>query len=178
MEIIAGPMIETRSTRHYLAIGVITPFRGMISVRDRLWAELFAWLDSRDIASSGAAFMRLNVIDMRGPMNIEAGVLTEGPLAGDDRVRPGVFPAGEYASITIRNHTLRAHKVIGDWIDEQGREYDHQSDPAGDRFASRYELNLTDPRSERRKTQWIVQLNFLVRPRQDADGRLSGAHIG
>jgi hypothetical protein len=167
MEIIAGPMIESRPAQPYLAIGVVTPFRGMVSVRDRLWAELFAWLDRHRIASFGSAFMRLNVIDMRGPMDLEVGVLTgDDVLPGDDRVRPGAFPAGEYAALAIRNHTLRAHKVIGDWMDEQGREYDHQPDPAGDRFACRYELNLTDPRAERRKTRWVVQLNFLVRPQR------------
>ena len=162
----AGPLIESRPARHYLAIGVVTPFRGMIKVRDQLWAEVYAWFNSHRVDSSGSAFMRLNVIDMRGPMDIEAGVLTEKALPGDDRVRPGVFPAGEYAALTIREHKIDAHRIIGEWMKAQGREYDRHDVPAGDRFACRYELNITDPRGEPRRKQWVVQLNFLVRPQQ------------
>lgn len=31
-------------------------------------------------------------------------------------------------------------------------------------IASRCELYLTDPRTEKRKTRWIVELAFLTRP--------------
>jgi hypothetical protein len=35
---------------------------------------------------------------------------------------------------------------------------DRVDDPAGDRFAGRYEAYLTDPRTERMKTKWQTEL--------------------
>jgi hypothetical protein len=166
MEIVAGPAIETRKAQPYLGIGTIAPFRGMISVRDKLWAELFAWLSAHRIEATGPAFLRLRVIDMRGAMDIEAGVETKSVLPGDDRVQSGVFPAGEYATLTHRDHSIRANRALIDWTAQQGREFDRKADPAGDRFTCRYELNLTDPRTEPRRKHWNVQLNFLLRPQR------------
>jgi hypothetical protein len=166
MEIIAGPAIEKRAARPYLGIGIVTPFRGMLSVRDRLWAETFEWLDRHGIREFGSAFMRFNVIDMRGSMDMEVGVETPHLLEGDERVRPGQFLAGEYATFAYREHSVPANRTLIQWTAEQGREFDRHDDVGGDRFACRYELNLTDPRTEPRKKRWIVELNFLLRPRQ------------
>jgi hypothetical protein len=168
MEIIAGPAIETRKAQPYLGIGMVTPFRGMLSARDRLWDELFGWLGAHGIDTHGPAFLRLRVIDMRGTMDIEAGVETKTPLRGDARVTSGVFPAGEYATLTYRNHSIQANKALIEWTAGEGREFHRDADPAGDRFACRYELNLTDPRGETRRKAWIVQLNFLLRPQRAA----------
>jgi hypothetical protein len=176
MEVIAGPAIERHAAQPYLAIREIAPFRGMLSVRDRLWAELFAWLEARQVDSSGSVFMRLNVIDMKGSMDIEAGIVTSRLLEGDDRVGAGQFPAGDYATLTYRDHSIRANRLLIDWTAEQGLAFDRSSDPAGDRFACRYELNLTDPRVDNRRTKWLVQLNFLIRPEQGPSAR--GARHG
>ncbi len=168
MELIAGPTIERRPALPYLGIGVVAPFRGMLAVRDRLWTELFAWLDVHGVGQHGPAFMRLNVIDMRGPMDIEVGVLTpEGAPVGE-RVHSGALPAGEYATLSYRDHSIRANVALINWTAGQGREFDSTNDPHGERFACRYELNLTHPRAEPRKKRWIVQLNFLLRPQRAA----------
>ncbi len=165
MEILAGPSIEYREPRPCLAIHQIAPFRGMLAVRDALWAEVFRWLETRGLGAVGQAFLRLNVVDMRGEMDIDAGVVIDKAIAGDDRVRAGVLPGGHYATLTYRNHSIRANGHLIDWIARQPWQIDRSADPRGDRFASRYELNLSDPRRERRRTQWAVQLCFLVRPR-------------
>jgi len=83
VEVIAGPMIETRLAEHYVGIRTITPFRGMLGVRDKLMAELFGWLDQQKL-EMGDAFLRLHVIDMKGPMDIEVGATVSEPIAGDD----------------------------------------------------------------------------------------------
>jgi hypothetical protein len=167
MEILAGPAIERRAARTSLGIRAVAPFRGMLAVRDALWAELFTWLGPRGSAGAGPAFLRLNVIDMRGAMDIEAGIITDAEIEGDARVRPGLLPGGEYATLTYRNHSMRANKQLIEWTTGQHRQFDRSDDPAGDRFACRYELNVSDPRREPPKTQWVVQLNFLLRPRQE-----------
>ncbi|WP_238431961.1 GyrI-like domain-containing protein [Streptomyces cavernae] len=162
MEIIEGPQIVTRPETPYVGIRIVTPFRGLFAVRDKLMAELYAWLDKRDVTDVGNTFFRLHVIDMNGPMDVELGVITKERLDGDDHVRTGALPAGRYASLTYVNHARRANHLLVTWIRDNGMTADRWDEPTGDHFACRYEAYLTDPRSERMKTKWQVELNIRV----------------
>jgi hypothetical protein len=157
MEIIDGPSVVTRPSRYGLGLRTVTPFRGMFAVRDELMASLYAWFDERGLAA-GPVYFRLHVIDMSGPMDIEVGILTNGPASGDARVRPTVLPAGRYATLVYVNHGRRANGMLLDWVAAEGLELDRSDDPAGDRFGCRYEAYLTDPRTERMKTRWQIEL--------------------
>jgi effector-binding domain-containing protein len=162
MEIIDGPAVVERPSQHTLGIRLTTPFRGMLGVRDQLLDELFGWLDGHQLADAGDSFLRLNVIDMDGPMDLEVGVITGSRYDGDDRVHPGEFPAGRYAALTYQNHARRANKTLLDWVSSEGLELDRHDEPEGDAFACRYEVYRTDPRSQPRKTQWVVELNLRL----------------
>lgn len=163
MDLLEPPRVVERPRQDYLGIRVITPFRGMLNTRNNLLDELDTWLGRQGIEDVGPFFLRLHVIDMSGPMDLEVGVVTPTPLAGDDRVRPAVLPAGNYATLTYRNHSIRANRALIDWSAENNITFDRQDVPEGDHFACRYEAFLTDPRTELRKTKWEVQLNFLTR---------------
>jgi effector-binding domain-containing protein len=162
VEIVDGPKIVSKPACHYVGIRVVTPFRGMFAVRDKLMEELHAWLDERDTHDRGHTFFRLHVIDMEGPMDIELGVITKEPVTGDDRVHADVLPAGDYASLTYVNHARRANRMLLEWVRDNGIKLDRWDEPAGDHFACRYEAYLTDPRSERMKTKWQVDLSILI----------------
>jgi effector-binding domain-containing protein len=162
MELIEPPRVEQRPELPYVGIRVVTPFRGMLKVRDELLSELYGWLDGRGVTATGPFFLRLHVVDMEGPMDIEVGAVTPDPPPGDARVRAGVLPAGPYATLTYRDHARRANGALIEWVRANGVEFDRSDDPAGDRFACRYEAYLTDPRTEPRKTKWEVQLNIRV----------------
>jgi effector-binding domain-containing protein len=164
MEMIEPPRIEQRRERTYVGIRLVTPFRGMLKVRDDLLAELYEWLDGRGHEAVGPFFFRLHVVDMSGPMDIEVGVVTPDRLRGDARVRAGVLPAGPYATLTYRNHARQANQALIDWVRANRIAFDRKDDPAGERFACRYEAYLTDPRTQPRKTLWQVELNIRVRP--------------
>lgn len=162
MQIVQPPRVEQRAEKAYVGIRVVTPFRGMLRARDELLAELYKWLASHDFKPAGPFFLRLHVIDMEGPMDIEVGVVTSRELGGDDRVRPGVLPAGGYATLTYVDHARRANKALIDWASENGVAFDRWDEPSGDAFACRYEAYITDPRREPRKTKWEVELNIKV----------------
>jgi effector-binding domain-containing protein len=157
VEILDGPAVADLPDRHCAGIRTVTPFRGMFAVRDALMAELYSWLDRRGVAF-GLTFFRLHVVDMAGDMDVEVGVITERPVAGDDRVGAGVLPAGRYATLTYVNHGRRANGALLDWVGAQGLTLDRATGPAGDRFGCRYEAYLTDPRTERMKTRWQIRL--------------------
>ena len=115
MDLLEPPRVVERPEADYLGIRVVTPFRGMLSVRNELIDELSAWLVQEGVDDVGLFFLRLHVIDMNGPMDLEVGVTTPGPLTGDARVRPDVLPAGRYVTLTYRNHSLRANRALLDW---------------------------------------------------------------
>jgi effector-binding domain-containing protein len=157
VEIIEGPSVVTKPERPTAGIRTVTPFRGMFAVRDKLMADLFERLDAAGVGY-GPVFFRLHVVDMDGDMDIEVGAVTETPVAGDERVRPGVLPAGRYAALTYVNHGRRANGTLIDWANAEGLTFDRVTGPRGDEFGCRYEAYLTDPRTERMKTRWQIEL--------------------
>lgn len=157
VEILDGPGVEAKPERHTAGIRVVTPFRGMFAVRDKLMDELYTWLDARDL-TYGPTLFRLHVVDMEADMDVEVAVILDDPVKGDDRVTAGILPAGDYAFLKYVNHGLRANKTLLEWVRTQNLALDVEESPAGDRFACRYEAYLTDPRTERMKTRWQIEL--------------------
>jgi effector-binding domain-containing protein len=157
MEILSGPSVVTQPDRYGLGLRTVTPFRGMFAVRDELMASLLAWFEGRSL-TAGTVYFRLHVVDMAGPMDIEVGVLTDGPQEGDERVRPTLLPGGRYATLVYVNHGMRANRTLLGWAAAEGLRLDRADDPAGDRFGARYEAYLTDSRTERMKTKWRIEL--------------------
>ena len=158
MDLLAPPRVVDRPRIDCLGIRVVTPFRGMLGARNELLDELISWVGRQGVDDLGPFFLRLHVIDMSGPMDIEVGVVTPRPVAGDARVQASAFPAGRYATLTYRNHSLRANKALLDWAAGQGLQLDRSEIAAGDLFGCRYEAYRTDPRTEPRKTKWEVEL--------------------
>ena len=163
MEIIEGPKIEKRNKRHTLGIRAFVPYRGMLAERNRLERELLHWVKANGTPDAGPIFMRLHLVDMKGIMEIEVGLVVPKVLKGDQRVCPGVIPAGKYATMTYRGEDVRSNGRLIDWVAEQGLEFHRERTPEGDVFESRCEIWATDPRTERRKKQRFVQLDFLIR---------------
>jgi effector-binding domain-containing protein len=162
VEIIEPARVEQRPERIYVGIRVVTPFRGMLKVRDELLRELRTWIEASDAETIGHGFLRLHVIDMDGPMNLEVGYFTHGSCQGEGRIQPGRMPAGRYATLTYRDHSMRANRALIEWARDNSVEFDRHDEPEGDAFACRYEAYLTDPSEEPRKTKWAIELAFRI----------------
>lgn len=159
MEIIGPARVEERPAIPYVGIRVITPFRGMLAARDRLLAEAHAGIKGAGIKTVGYGFLRLHVIDMAGPMDLEAGYFTFGPVhAVHPRLRPGSMAAGTYATMKYKDHAHRANQALQDWARGNGLVLDCRTVAEGDEFSCRYEAYWTDPAIEPRKTKWTVEL--------------------
>ena len=141
-----------------MGIRTIAPFKGMFAVVEQLRKELRTWVKQHGIADEGPFFLRYHVIDMNGEMDIELGFITQTHLPGDERVKPGVLPAGRYATLIYTGSGLASNKALLVWAKANGFALDRWSDPAGDAFGCRYEAYLTDYRIEPRKTRWEIDL--------------------
>jgi effector-binding domain-containing protein len=160
LDIVSGPELQQRPEVATLGIRETVPFRTMLANRDRMLAELIQWLAEHNVEPAGPFFLRLHVVNMEGLMQVEVGVASD--HAGDGRVQARSLPEGDFAVLAYRAKSMAANKLLHAWIREQGLVLDTQQHPAGEAFASRCETYLTDPRTEPRKTRWVVELAFKV----------------
>jgi hypothetical protein len=161
VEIVDPPRVEERPEVPYLGIREVTPFRGMVKRSDELLVQARRALAETGVVPVGFGFVRLHVVDMNGPMDIDVGFVTERVLDGP--LAPGSFPAGRYATLTFRGSGIQGNRALLDWANEQGLELDRHETPDGDAFACRYEAFWTDPKAERRKKQWSVEVAIKLR---------------
>lgn len=155
------PSIDYREAKHYVGIRTVAPFKGMFAAIDPLMKELRQWVSQQSIVG-GPFFLRYHVIDMKGPMDVEVGFMLPAPMAGNERIRPAILPAGHYANLIYSGGGYQGNKVLIDWAKAKGIPWDRWDDPNGDGFRCRYEAYLTDYRVEPRKTKWQVELAIKV----------------
>jgi effector-binding domain-containing protein len=160
----SAPEIVTRAEQPYVAI------RGQVSMAELgpfagRTGEVFAWLGARGLDPAGPPFLRYNVIDMMRQLEVEAGVPVAVPADGGGEVISGVLPAGRYATVTHVGHPselLGVTKALLDWAAGQGLTWDMSPGEDGDRWGSRLEIYLTDPREEPDMSKWVTRLAFRL----------------
>ncbi len=162
MEIVTPPHVQWRPEIPTLGITTVTPYQGMLGVRDQLLGELLDWLDAASLQGRGRWFLRFHSIDVDGPVELEVGV-ADLSHPGDDHVRPGALPDGWYASMVYRNHGLRAARALLRWADDRELTLDSESGENGDRFGCRYEAYGVDPRRHGPPSRWNVELSVRLR---------------
>lgn len=157
-EYVGEPKIYQRDLLHYMGIRIQTPFGGMFAEVDKLRKELAKWFKANEIESHGHSLLRYYIIDMEGIMDIEYGMVVDVPLAGDNRVQPASLPAGPYASLIYSRYALRGNKALLGFIQDNNLLVDRWDDEKGDAFRCRFEMYLTDPKVEHRKSKWDIEV--------------------
>jgi effector-binding domain-containing protein len=155
-----GPTIVTRAEQPYVAVRRAVTMQTMNEIADRL-PEVFGWLGARGIQPAGAPFLKYNVIDMAGRLEVEAGVPVAAVPAVDDSVIAGVLPAGRYVTAGHVGHPARLIDATAEllaWASAQGLEWDAVETPEGDRWGCRLELYHTDPAVEPDMNTWATEL--------------------
>lgn len=143
------PRIETRTEQPYVAITESVTMDAIGQLLPPLVGEVFGWLDAHDLAPAGDVFWKYNVVDMDRELEVEVGIPVATAVAGDDRVRPGVLPAGRYATVTHIGPypgLVDATARLLDWARQQGLMWDRsERDGGGERWGARLEFYLNDP---------------------------------
>ena len=158
------PEIVTRAEQPYVALrGRVSMAEiGAFAVRT---PEVFAWLGAQGLPPAGPPFLRYNVIDMTRDLEIDNGVPVAAPVEGDAEVIADVLPAGRYATLTHVGHPselMAATKALLDWAAAQGLTWDMSASADGERWGSRLEIYLSDPREEPDMSKWVTQLAFRL----------------
>jgi effector-binding domain-containing protein len=159
------PMIEQRAALPYAGIRMQFPMDGFPAAVDAAFPELFGWLADRGIQPAGPPFIRYHAIDMPARLDVEFGIPLAAAAQGDDRVRPGVLPAGRY--VTLR-HTgpydglIASNAALQDWAEARDITFDSRDTDHGEAWHSRVEHYLTDPSAEPDPAKWQVDIAYLV----------------
>jgi hypothetical protein len=98
-------------------------------------------------------------------MDVEIGVPVASPVSGDGFVKPGVLPAGRYASLVYKDvkNGRKGNAALLDWGRQQGLVFDRHDVPEGDAFAGRYESFITDPAAEPDTAKWDTEVAIRLK---------------
>jgi effector-binding domain-containing protein len=173
----AEPQITQRPPQPYAGIPLTVTMTTFASAIDAGFPELFGWLGEHGIEMTGPPFIRYNVIDMAGDLEVELAV----PVAGDaaqaaasgreGRVRAGVLPGGGYVTLL---HTgpydglVGANAALQQWAADHGMVL--ESSPDQRRWQGRVEHYLTDPTAEPDPARWQTEVAYLISDDQAAGG--------
>ena len=162
-ETVIGPVsIVKKRERPYAGIRLETPFPGMFAVATRALKELRAWSKANGLEDEGPYFLRYYRCDMSQIMEIEAGFLTGSVPKDHPRIKPGLLPGGEYASLVYRGNGLRGNQALLQWGRETGTAFEAIDPARPESYVCRYEAYLTDYRSEPRKLLWDVEFSIKI----------------
>jgi effector-binding domain-containing protein len=142
--------LEPRAEQHYLSILVNLKSHELRRIVPGLRDEVRSWLVSNEISPEGHWFVRHRIINLeRQSLRIEVGVPVVGGVEGGDRVQPGSFPPGMYATAVYTGNVhgpglMRATSEFMVWAQQQGLRWQAWECADGQVWVSRTEFDLTD----------------------------------
>ena len=152
---ITEPRFEHRAALPYVAIIAEVTIPEIPGVLPLLIPEVFNWLQSKRFVPAGAPFF--HYLQIKGKdTKVAVGFPVVNPIAGDDRVHAGSFPAGQ--SIVFRyqgpyNKLYEAHTNLEKWAQ------DHHVMLQGPHT----EFYLTDPVLETNPEKWQTDIVRMVK---------------
>jgi effector-binding domain-containing protein len=162
---ISEPKIVNRTEQPYVAIHSQVGAHELPTVIPQNIGEVEGWLGQRGIAPAGAPFVRYNIINMPGMLDIEVGWPVASAVSGNGRIAAGSFPAGRYGMLLHTGDYPGLRDATGallDWAEKKGLKWDTYESDKGDGFASRFESYLTNPDDEpdlaKHETEVIIKL--------------------
>ncbi|MGV3491532.1 MAG: GyrI-like domain-containing protein [Devosia sp.] len=161
-ETLIGPIsIVDKPERAYAGIRLETPFPGMFAIATEALKTLRVWSKATRLAETGPYFLRYYHCDMSEIMEIEAGVMTA-TAPDHPQIKPGLLPAGRFATLTYRGNGLRGNQAMMQWGHDHGRPFEPIDPKQSESYVCRYEAYLTDYRIEPRKLLWDVELSIKL----------------
>jgi effector-binding domain-containing protein len=170
----AEPQITQRPPQPYAGLPATATMANFASIIDAGFPEVFGWLGQHGIEPAGPPFIRYNVVDMDGDLEVELAVPVAAEAAqaagGEEgRVRAGVLPGGRYVRLLHTGHfdgLVGANATLQQWAADHGVAL--ASTPDQRHWAGRVECYRTDPRAEPDPAKWETEVAYLISEDQPA----------
>lgn len=156
--------IEQRDAQPYVAIRTRVSMEDIPMKLPPLTDEVFAWMTSKGLATSGAPFFRYLGGNM-SHLEVDVGVPVAAPVEGDGRVIADTLPAGRYAVVL---HTgdystvVQGSIALMEWGEQNNVAWDRSDDGVEERWGGRIEHYITDPGEEPDSSKWETEVAFLL----------------
>lgn len=163
---ISTPRLIDRPAQPYMAIRHQVRMDGFAPVIDESFPKVFAWLREHGVDPAAPPLIRYLFINMPEKLDVEIGVPVATEQAADDGpVRPGLLPAGRYATLVYTGPytgLVGATAALLEWGAQQGLVWDKDDSDAGEEWGARFESYLTDPSSEPDQEKWQTDIFMRV----------------
>lgn len=169
------PRIEQRAPEPYLAIAIAGPTSELTRQIDEAFPDLFRRLGELGVAPQGAPFMRYGIFEPDGRFAVELCAPVPPGTTGDDRLRAGELPAGDYAVHLHRGaytgtsprwqgkDLAAAHSHVHVWAHREGLAFPCETaDDGTEEFTAVVERYLVGPPEEDDVEKWETELAYLV----------------
>lgn len=159
------PRIVDRPAQAYVAIPNALAVADISRALPPLFPEIAGWIARQGGTPAGAPFFRYRVIDMARQLEIEVGFPVAKAMTGDARVRADALPAGRYATIVNTgpyDKLFEANAALLKWGAAQGLTWAMSKTQAGEQWASRLEIYLSDPAAEPDATKWETEIACML----------------
>ena len=157
------PRIVARAAQPYVGVTERVSLDELADAIDHGFAEVFGWLAGHPgVSPAGAPLIRYVKVDMAKDLLIDLAVPVDGVAPPDDRVRPGVLPAGDYVTLLFRGHydgLVAANATVQEWGEQHGVHWAMDGPIA---WRARIEQYLTDPREELDPARWETEIAYLI----------------
>jgi hypothetical protein len=145
------PSVQHREAQPYVAIATAVTMEGF-DVVEGLTDEVFAWLETNDVAPAGSPFVRIVTSDMSAELDIEVGVPVDSPPDGNERFVVGSIPRGSYVTLFYSpaddHDHYQANVDVQAWAAREGLEWAIDASSGVDVWLGRFEFFRTDMSSE------------------------------
>lgn len=159
-----SPTVVQRAGQPYAGIQQDVTMDQLAEAAHRI-PEVLRWLEAQGIHPAGPPFFRYNLINMEALLSVEVGVPIDEALPGDEHVRGGLLPAGEYLTtvhVGAPDTLVGAVRDLLRWGHDAGLRWDMSETPSGERWGCRLESYLTDPQLEPDTAKWQTELAFRL----------------
>src|SRR5258708_7149902 len=172
---LSTPVITYRKARYYAAIRLKVAQQDIPNTLPQLHREVRAWLTKRDIAPDGPPFFLYLLMTPDRHLLVEVGFPVPYAVEGDDCIFGGLFPGGNYATLTHTGdycHLMEAHMALDAWVEKMGRRDKEDIPGEGMAFGGRIESYLTDEREVPDPAQWETEVAFFLPAKDSRSTRL------
>jgi hypothetical protein len=140
--------IEQREVLRYCAVATVVPIDSLMTGIREAYRAVDGYLGSVGLEERGPAIVRYRRVSRSEPLHVEVGWVMPDFTRADPPYIAGELPPGTYVVGWHNGPYVRIGEFTREliaWGDEQGVEWRVERDGDGERWASWYELYLSEP---------------------------------
>lgn len=163
--IVEKPKVERKGKQYTIGIRKRIPSKTIASAIPKFLKQTEKYLSIKGIQISGAPFFRFHSINMGTEYDLEVGFLCKSKLKSDGEFVSNTLPEGRYATLKYagKNRGYQGNKVLIEWARSNQHVMDRWDTDLGDTFACRYEVYLTDIKTEPDHKKWAKEVAIKLK---------------